>query len=219
MGTVLRWMERLLFAIAALCLVFVGVTRWEAAYFRAAAHNLAATAPAASDTTTEPPPSIEDASVLPSPDEAVAKPVRSTTAASSVATAALIGELAIPHLGITTAILEGDSAQALRRGAGHLTGSALPGQPGNTVLAGHRDTVFRRLSEIRRGDRLKVTTRTGTFTYHVTSTLRVMPRDVWVLKRDAAALTLITCYPFTWVGSAPERWVVQAERDSTEGNR
>ena len=87
----------------------------------------------------------------------------------------------------------------------------MPGDGGNVVLAGHRDTVFRRLGELQRGDRLRLTTARGVFDYRVARTMRVRPNDTWVLDRSAAALTLITCYPFDWIGAAPERWIVQAE--------
>jgi sortase A len=92
----------------------------------------------------------------------------------------------------------------------------MPGDGGNVVVAGHRDTVFRRLGELQRGDRLRLTTARGVFDYRVSRTLLVRPGDTWVLRRSAAALTLITCYPFNWIGSAPERWIVQAEPMATD---
>ena len=97
--------------------------------------------------------------------------------ASAIVAAApgLLGELDVPQLRISTAIVEGDDATALRRGAGHLRGTAMPGEAGNVVLAGHRDTVFRRLGELQRGDRLRLTTARGVFDYRVARTLRVGP--------------------------------------------
>jgi sortase A len=210
MGTTLRWVERSLFIVAALCLAYVVLTRSEAAYYRTAAREMAAAANPASDAT-NPLERIGTEFDLTVGDRAPVRGAAGPAPALTRPPVSLLGELAIPHLGISTAILEGDDSRALRRGVEHVPGTARPGEAGNTVLAGHRDTVFRRLSEIQRGDRLRVTTADGTFDYRVSRTLRVMPRDVWVLDADAASLTLITCYPFTWVGSAPERWIVQAE--------
>lgn len=209
MGAWLRSIERLLVAIAAVCGFWGGLTIGEQAYYRHAARELAqatrarvAVAPAAA----------ADASVSPAgelPDLSYLDPPSVPTA--TLAPASLIGELEVPHLRIATAVVEGAGAAALRRGAGHIPGTALPGTAGNVGLAGHRDTVFRRLGELQRGDRIRLTTSGGIFDYRVARTLRVAPRDVWVLDRHAAALTLITCYPFDWVGAAPERWVVQAD--------
>ena len=78
-------------------------------------------------------------------------------------------------------------------------------------LAGHRDTFFRRLRDIRADDLIRVVTPEGTFTYRVEGTQIVDPEDVWVLNQTAApALTLVTCYPFTYIGSAPQRFIVRA---------
>ena len=87
----------------------------------------------------------------------------------------------------------------------------MPGDGGNVVPAGHRDTVLRRLGELQRGDRLRLTMVRGVFDYRVSRTLLVRPDETWVLRRSAAALTLLTCYPFDWIGAAPERWIVQAK--------
>lgn len=219
MGTVLRRIERILFAGGALCLAYVGVTLMEAGYYRHAAGDLAgavqaaavgepAVSPRLGDATAE----ADEVSIDPEPAAGDHRAVPAVSRTGAPAPAGLIGMLEIPHLRVSTAIVEGDTWQALRRGAGHLPGTALPGQPGNVVLAGHRDTVFRRLGQVDRGDRLRLTTPAGTFDYRVSRVFRVAPHEVWVMDRDAAALTLITCYPFTWTGSAPERWIVQAER-------
>jgi sortase A len=124
---------------------------------------------------------------------------------------AMIGRLEIPRLGVSAVIRAGTDARTLNLAIGHVPGTALPGQIGNAGLAAHRDTFFRRLDDIRPDDELRVVTPAGTFTYRVERTAVVRPRDVWVLDPTPdAVLTLITCYPFTYVGPAPERFVVRA---------
>jgi sortase A len=108
-------------------------------------------------------------------------------------------------------VFEGADQDVLERGAGHLPGSALPGEHGNTVLAAHRDTFFRPLRGIRPGDVVKIHTVPKDSIYVVESAQIVGPNDVDVLKPTAEpALTLITCYPFQYIGPAPERFVVRA---------
>jgi sortase A len=108
----------------------------------------------------------------------------------------------------------------LKVAVGHLPDTPLPWQDGNTALAGHRDTFFRPLRHIQRGDEIHLATRHGTFRYRVTRHTVVDPDELWVLDASpAAALTLITCYPFDFTGSAPRRFVVHAARilDAHEG--
>lgn len=124
---------------------------------------------------------------------------------------AVVAAIRIPRIGLETIAVEGDDSQALRLGAGHIPGTALPGEPGNVVLAGHRDTVFRGLRNIAAGDRIVLTTPQGAFTYQVQSVQVTTPDDVGVLRPTAESrLTLITCYPFSYLGSAPRRWIVRA---------
>jgi LPXTG-site transpeptidase (sortase) family protein len=208
MATLLRWLVRIAYSSAALCLAFVAFTLAEQSYYRAAARTLAASVRAPANDQS---PSFELPGDTAMSADASLVGVPPNTAAVVAAAPGLLGELKVPQLRIATAIMEGDDATALRRGAGHLRSSALPGDRGNVVLAGHRDTVFRRLGELQRGDRLRLTTVRGVFDYRVSRTLRVRPNDTWVLDPSAAALTLITCYPFDWIGAAPERWIVQAE--------
>ena len=107
--------------------------------------------------------------------------------------------------------MEGDDDATLRRAVGHLPGSALPWDAGNTVMAGHRDTFFRPLKDLRDGDTIRLVTTHGTFEYQVQSTEIVAPDDVAVLAPTATrSLTLITCYPFVYVGHAPQRFVIHA---------
>jgi sortase A len=90
-------------------------------------------------------------------------------------------------------------------------GSALPGQPGNAAFAAHRDTYFRPLKGVRKGDEIAITTRDGDFRYLVSGTRVVDPSDVSVLRgSNEPTLTLVTCYPFDYVGSAPKRFIVSA---------
>lgn len=122
-----------------------------------------------------------------------------------------IGRLEIPRLGLSVVVLEGSDRGTLRLGVGRLPNSSLPGEPGNVVLAGHRDTFFRPLREIRPGDEISLRTPQGTFPYTVEWTKVVSPKDTGVLTATAApALTLVTCYPFYYVGSAPQRFIVRA---------
>ncbi len=126
---------------------------------------------------------------------------------------ALVGRLEVPRLGMKTIVREGVDSGTLRRAVGHVPESALPGQPGNAALAGHRDTFFRPLKNIRKDDRIKVTTPDGVHEYRVTDTRVVAPEDVSVLApTEEPVLTLVTCYPFSFVGNAPDRFVVRATR-------
>ncbi|MEK3838906.1 MULTISPECIES: sortase [unclassified Paenibacillus] len=129
----------------------------------------------------------------------------------------VIGEIYFPKLKKRVAILEGTGRAELKRGAGHDEASAAPGASGNSVLAGHRDTVFRSLGELETGDRLELATAEGTFTYEVTGS-RIVDGDTrGAIKpsRDPV-LTLITCYPFSYVGAAPERYLLSAKLVSSQ---
>src|SRR6202041_1284198 len=124
----------------------------------------------------------------------------------------LIGRVEIPRLGLSAMLIEGDDARTLRRAVGHIPGTSLPGQSGNIALSGHRDTFFRPLRNIRENDIIVVTTLGGEFRYRVTSMRVVSPHDVAVLKASAGEiLTLVTCYPFYFAGTAPNRFIVRAE--------
>ena len=125
----------------------------------------------------------------------------------------LIGRIEIPRLKLSALVIEGDDSRTLRRAVGHIAGSPLPGQQGNVALTGHRDTFFRPLRNIRREDTIIVTTLHGEFRYRVVSTKVVSPNDVAVLDPSVnEILTLVTCYPFYFVGAAPNRFIVLAER-------
>lgn len=124
---------------------------------------------------------------------------------------AVIGRLEIPRLNLAVMVREGAGEGTLRRAVGHIPGTALPGNLGNVGLAGHRDTFFRALRNIRKDDTIELETTAGTYRYVVNSTRIVTPRDVSVLKASGGeTLTLVTCYPFYYVGSAPKRFIVHA---------
>jgi len=130
----------------------------------------------------------------------------------------LIGRLEIPRLELTAMVMEGTSHTTLRRSVGHIAGTALPGETGNVGVSGHRDTFFRPLRKIQLGDTIAMTTRNGAFEYRVVGTKIVRPSDVSVLAAgDGEALTLVTCYPFYFVGAAPFRFIVRAERVTQDG--
>jgi sortase A len=126
----------------------------------------------------------------------------------------LVGRVTIPRLDISAIVLEGVDNKTLRRGAGHIPATALPEQgEGNVGIAAHRDSFFRGLKDVQEDDTIELTTLDGTFRYKVEWTKIVKPADVSVLEpTDEPALTLVTCYPFYYVGSAPERFIVRAYR-------
>jgi sortase A len=124
-----------------------------------------------------------------------------------------MGRIEIPRIGIAVVIMEGVDVETLRRAVGHIPGTALPGQRGNVGLAAHRDTFFRPLRNIQHDDVITLTTLYGTYRYLVDSTQIVEPEDIHVLDDTGGAiLTLVTCYPFYYVGSAPQRFIVRAHK-------
>jgi sortase A len=128
---------------------------------------------------------------------------------------ALVGRVDIPRVGVSAIVREGDDTATLQHAVGHIPDTALPGEPGNAGLAGHRDTFFRGLRNVRAGDRISVTTPAGVIEYVVRGTRIVDPDDVSVLNpTEPQTLTLVTCYPFNYIGSAPRRFIVHAERTS-----
>ncbi|MYL47545.1 class D sortase [Virgibacillus halodenitrificans] len=122
-----------------------------------------------------------------------------------------IGELYIPKLNSTLPIYHGTNEDELEKGVGHFADSVLPGEADNSVLSGHRDTVFRRLGEVGVNDELIVTTAAGEFTYKIRKTRIVDGNDRTVIvPKPRATLTLSTCYPFHYIGAAPERFILEA---------
>jgi sortase A len=147
--------------------------------------------------------------------QAESQPAASTPigAAAMPARHGVVGSLRIPRIGVSVIVVEGTDEGDLKRAVGHIPGTALPWDPGNVGLAGHRDTFFRPLRSIQRDDSITITTLRGAYRYHVLSTSVVGPGDVQVLYPTGHdSLTLVTCFPFEYVGSAPNRFVVRAER-------
>jgi sortase A len=202
----LNWLQRLLIAIGCGCLTASGIRMVEAASFQETAtvaleRQLHMPAPA--EPADDPVQASEDRIAPPAPigDDSVAAPTD----------VGLVGLLEIPRLQLSVVVMEGDDDRTLARAVGHLPGTALPWQSGNTVMAGHRDTFFRPLRDLRAGDEIRVTTTRGLFDYHVLSTEIVAPDDVSALAPTPdRSLTLVTCYPFVYVGRAPQRFIVRA---------
>lgn len=146
------------------------------------------------------------------PDHLNASPVFDMEPSKTV-TEGTIGHLRVARLGLSVIVIEGISKATLRRAAGHIPGTVLPGEAGNIGIAGHRDTFFRGLRNIRQDDIITLDTPLGEYGYRVVSTRVVSPFDVDVLDSTGdQTLTLVTCYPFYFLGSAPDRFVVRAER-------
>ena len=121
------------------------------------------------------------------------------------------GELIIPKISSSLPIVEGTDEDELERGVGHYANSVLPGEKDNSVLSGHRDTVFRRLGEVGVGDKLVVKTTAGKFTYKVRQ-VRIVDADdrTVIVPKPRATLTVTTCYPFDYIGDAPDRYILVA---------
>jgi sortase A len=129
----------------------------------------------------------------------------------------VIGKIEIPRLQLSAMVREGVDDGTLRRAVGHVPGTAIPGDDGNIALAAHRDTFFRCLRDVRKDDRIVVETLGARYEYAVDSLRIVTPKDVSVLQPTKyRALTLVTCYPFYYVGSAPRRFIVRARQVSVE---
>jgi sortase A len=123
----------------------------------------------------------------------------------------VLGKLVIPRLGLSAIVNEGDDEPILMRAVGHIPGTAFPGYAGTVALAGHRDTFFRALKDMRDGDAIVFESGQVAHRYRVVRTQIVAPDDVAILKPAAEpALVLITCYPFTYIGHAPKRFAVTA---------
>jgi sortase A len=218
-----RWAEIALFSIAFLCLgtwawsyldshVYQAYESWR--FERALeAHPAAPAAPLSPASPGTRPTALpaDEGSPIPAPAAPPAAPPPQAQAPPRPDEGDPLGRLEAPRLGLSVMVAEGVSSRTLRRSAGHIPGTALPGELGNVGIAGHRDTFFRPLKEIRKDDTLTLKTLQGTYRYVVDSTAIVAPDDVKVLDpRDQPTLTLVTCYPFYYVGSAPKRFIVQA---------
>jgi LPXTG-site transpeptidase (sortase) family protein len=188
----LRWLERALFIGAVTCATWLYVTWKDATFYQLYAKN--------------------------EMDRVTARELPADAWRPSIVQPAnrrdsLIGVLSIPSVDMSVAIVEGHDDQALRIAAGHLPDTPLPWEKGNSAFAGHRDSFFAPLAQVRGGDEISLTTRRGILHYRVVVMTIVGPDDLSVLgTSNDADLTLITCYPFGYLGPAPQRFVVQAER-------
>ncbi|MED4203142.1 class D sortase [Neobacillus mesonae] len=133
---------------------------------------------------------------------------------SSLETGDTAGLLVIPKINAELAIIEGTDPDDLEKGVGHYKGSYFPDEAGQIILSGHRDTVFRHLGELKLGDSLEVQMPYGNFSYEIINTKIVKADDTSIitLQRDHEELILTTCYPFRFVGNAPERYIMYAKR-------
>jgi LPXTG-site transpeptidase (sortase) family protein len=189
---VLRWLERALFIGAVACATWIYVTWKDATFYQLYAKS-----------------EMDRVAARELPADAW----RPSIAQSANPRDSLIGVLSIPSVDMSVAVVEGDGDQALRIAAGHLPDTPLPWQPGNSAFAGHRDTFFAPLARVGGGDEISLTTRHGILRYRVVFMTIVGPDDLSVLRTsDDADLTLITCYPFGYLGPAPQRFIVQAIR-------
>ncbi len=126
---------------------------------------------------------------------------------------ALVGKIDIPQVQVSAMVAEGTSPGVLRVAVGHIKGTALPGQTGNVAFAAHRDTFFRHLGELKSGDLIRITVSGRQYLYSVSFIDVVSPDETWVLQPSTGQLlTLVTCYPFHYVGPAPKRFVIRARR-------
>jgi sortase A len=200
----LRWAHGLLLALGVGLLGYVGYSQVDAKLYQAyenwrfnqavmSSHPSAAAAQ----------PKVVRVSSL-APDEVSLVPV---------VRGAVLGRLEISRIGVSVIIAEGTDGRILRRAVGHIPGTALPGEQGNIAISGHRDTFFRALKDIQRNDEVTLTTLNGSYRYRVDTMKVVAEDDVAVLDNSGeSVLTLVTCYPFYYVGPAPKRFVVRAHR-------
>ena len=186
----LRWIQRLLFITGILLLGYVGFTLLETRLYQVSAKR-----------------SLEN-------EIRAEKERPQAQSKSPVRKGDVLGRMDIPRLGMSVAVLQGTSSRVLRLGIGHIAGTPLPGEDGNIGIAGHRDTFFRGLKDIRKNDEIQLQTASGLSRYAVDWAKVVANDDQSVLAPSKeSALTLVTCYPFYFVGPAPKRFVVRAHKN------
>jgi sortase A len=187
---ILLWSRDLLFLVGVVAATYVGYVLIEARISQADANDVL----------------ISQIQHTQSPDTTKVQP--------AIQVGDVVGRIDIPRLGLSVAVLQGTSVRILRLGAGHIEGTPLPGEAGNSGIAGHRDTFFRSLKDVGKGDEIQIQTATGLLHYEVDWMKIVAPSDTSVLQSsgDASTLTLVTCYPFYLVGPAPKRFVVHAHK-------
>jgi sortase A len=202
----LRWLERALLLVGILCLGIWAYAWLDSTYFQYRENQLldeALNAKARGTAVAAETDSLGN--FKPQPAAAVTPP-------KPLEDGSLLGRIEIPRVGVSAVVLEGVDTRALRRGVGHIPETARPGV-GNVGLAAHRDSFFRGLKDIRKNDIIRLQTLEGTFQYRVEWTEIVKPEDTEVLADNGTSeLTLVTCYPFYYVGSAPKRFIVRAQQ-------
>ena len=155
------------------------------------------------------------AASTPGPDSLPAPEPDRPSAQAPGADPLVLGRIEIPRIGVSAIVREGADDTTLAVAVGHIPGTARPGELGNMALAGHRDSFFRALRQIQVLDTIRIRTARHRYEYRVDSTEVVAPGETRVLDpTDDAVLTLVTCYPFEWVGHAPKRFVVRASLGS-----
>jgi sortase A len=184
-----QWSRRLLFLTGIVALGYVGLTLLDAGLYQTSAkHSL--------DTQIQ-----------------TLKEIDSIPFRAPVKQGDVLGRIDIPRLGMSFAILQGTNSRTLRLGVGHIEGTPLPGEPGNSGIAGHRDTFFRALRNVRQNDEIQLQTTAGLLRYEVDWVKVVDPDDVSVLSPSTdSSLTLVTCYPFYFIGSSSQRFIVHARQ-------
>ena len=196
-GAVLVWIERGLIAIGAALAVWCAIVIIEAQYY----------------SRLPVPPAKEPAATatLPGDAPALSRPRPAPAAGTWVA------RIEAPSVGLSSTVLEGSDDTTLARAAGHIEDTAFPGDSGNIGIAGHRDTIFRPVRNLHVGDPLVLTTSDRVFRYRIVRTTIVEPEDVYVLDpSDHPTLTLVTCFPFEFIGHAPRRFIVSADLVGTQ---
>ena len=198
----LRWTHWFLFIAGAVTLAWVALSLFQARlYQQSAGSALDAQVRAAQ---------IQSAQIQPAQIQAASQ-LPANLPRAIVKEGGVLGRMEISRLGMSIVILEGTSSRTLRLGVGHIAGTAFPGEPGNIGIAGHRDSYFRALKDIRSGDEISIQTATGLSRYQGDRVQMLEPSDIAVLAPTAVpGITLVTCYPFYFVGPAPQRFVVHA---------
>jgi sortase A len=210
-GSLLRWSCALFFIIGILALGYVGLALLDARLYQADQTRRFEEA-----LRRQRPATGSGASLHPSPitlDPAEEYAARAKSLGVAVREGDTLGRIEISAISLAAMMMEGIDEGTLRRSVGHIPGTSLPGQRGNIALAGHRDTFFRGLRNIHKNDEITLTTLNGSYRYRVDATKVVRPEETEVLEDGGDdILTLVTCYPFNFVGSAPKRFIVRARR-------
>ena len=224
-----RWLKQLLLLIGIVCIGYYGYTLGYQSFYQAY-ENWAFDQQIGGRTVT-----LLDYLREKTPLAAVMGPAKTQTAAGTirktpnaaggpltpVPAGELLGRIEVPRLSLSAMVREGVDEKTLSQAVGHVPSTALAGQVGNFAIAAHRDTLFRALKDIQKDDQVVFQAPDGTYTYQVVSTQIVKPTNIEVLKGegDNKLLTMITCYPFYYVGSAPERFIVQAKLVSAQAGK